>query len=167
MGQHRIQKLYVAPQEHGADCMASRERYWSVGHTICSIRYTCMGRVSSGRTGKLKRRKVAVFENAVRSALHQELNLPCGNSDEWRGKETWRCHTEYWLNLRGWGFPWTRTPLTSQRQPESSNGRELPTQAAFWRGAQQDIALWMAIIKMLSDTVGGDRITRKDCSIWC
>lgn len=115
------------------------------------------------RTRKLKRRKVAVlyFENTMRSGPHQELSLPCGNCDDWRGKEMWRCHAEDWLKLHGWGFPWTHPPLTWQSQPERSNGRELPTRAAFGRGAQQDIAPWMAIIKMLSDTEGGGRIMRR------
>jgi len=57
--------------------------------------------------------------------------------------------------------------LAWQHHPESSNGRELPAQAASGRGARQGIAPGMATTKVLSDTEGGDRDMGKACWIWC
>lgn len=146
--------------------MACRQRYRSTGHMVCSITYMWKGRVSSGRIAKLERRKVAVlyFENAVRSGSLQKLSPPFGNSEDWRGKQRWRYHT------KDWSVMWMRLPVNTLpsrghiTQKAGTTGNCLP-RLLLRGGAQQDIVMWMVIIKALSDTEGRDRDMRKVCWI--
>jgi len=58
----------------------------------------------------------------MRSGPDWELNLVCGNYDDW--KETWRCHAKDLLRLCGWGFLWNHTltlPSKVIQGTESSN----------------------------------------------